>query len=146
MKAIAVALLAVALTACGGHPESSNAQAVRMSPVHVKATKSRPTHRVTYSASCNDQWPVVFQTSPPRLVSEVTLHNRGSAATRVQVWTDWFFFGGGSDRKMLAPITLAPGETKRVAVSKPVDGAELLKMAGWKHGDRMCRSRVTMLG
>lgn len=109
----------------------------------MKAPPAKPKHRVTYSSSCN-RASVVFQTSPPKLVSEVVLHNTGSAVTYVRAETRWLYFGGGSTNEVVTPIRLGAGETKRVGISKIVDLATIEKMIGWKYGDKMCRTTVAM--
>jgi hypothetical protein len=116
-----------------------------VTPTHSPGRTPTASADVRFASSCNDDWPVVYQTSPNRFVSEVMLWNAGSAESAVRVWTDWFFFGGGKTRKTLPLITLEPGQKRRVAVSKPATSSQLLRMTGWQHGDRMCKSQVVIV-
>lgn len=141
---LVVAALALPLVGCGG-PTTDGVAPDSTSATHVAVVRqpSKPKHRVTFTTSCQDAWPLVFQTSPPRLVSEVYVRNRGTAASWVYMKTTWFYFGGGSTSKIVGPIRLQPGQRERLAISKPVSQSVLSRMVGWKHGDRMCRTTGT---
>lgn len=99
----------------------------------------KPVLKVTFDSSCNDDWPVVFQTQPYRFVAETHVHNRGNVPAEVMVTTDWLFFGGGKT-SLSKKVRLKPGATLRVPFSKPASLDEVSRMVGWQHGDRMCRT------
>lgn len=147
MRPVAALALLLALAACGGESEPPSgftdeptAQEDTTTLDQQPAEEEPPPYAVSLVSSCDDEYPVVFQTDPFRLVAEVEATNEGSETAEVDVTTAWLFFGGGKTR-LTKTVVLEPAETKRVAFSKPSNYAEISKMVGWQPGDTMCRSR-----
>lgn len=95
-------------------------------------------------SSCEDEYPVVFQTDPPRLVAEAKATNTGNVPVTLDVTTTWFFFGGGEAKKTKR-VRLEVAADERVPFSKPSSVSELSRMAGWQHDDTLCETTAKVV-
>jgi hypothetical protein len=149
------------LTAGGGGADEPNASAPKLNePAPSKATQE-PTAtqtstpeapKLSYQSSCEDDYPVVFQTGDSsentmtgfRFVGEMDLQNSGDAPARVRAQFTWLFFGGGST-SLTKTMTVPAGAHRKVGFVKPSTLAEVSNMAGHQVGDKLCKARATLL-
>jgi hypothetical protein len=144
----------VFIAACGGtggEPEAGGTTVtVTEQSGGTPELESRPD--VSYSSSCQDDYPLVFQTGDGsemthtgyRFVAEVDLYNDGGAPGRVRVKMTWLFFGGGSTSMTKTVEVRAEGHRK-VGFVQPSTQAEVSNMLGHQHGDKLCEPHATVL-
>ena len=164
--AAAAVLLALLMSACGGTDGSAEAGGTTstVTAASSQAPQSQPTKKpepepepdpkpdVSYESSCQDDFPLVFQTGDNseltmtgfRFVGEVDLYNDGDAPGQVRVEMTWLFFGGGST-SLTRTVEVPAGGHRNVGLIKPSTLDEVSRMAGHQPGDKLCKAQATLI-
>jgi hypothetical protein len=113
---------------------------------------AEPEPHMTFTSSCEDEWPLLFQTGDSsentmtgfRFVGEVDVYNDGNAAGEASVTFTWLYFGSGS-ASLTKTVSVGAGGHRNVGFVEPATVDEISNMAGHQHGDKMCKTDAIML-